>query len=264
MAEQPDASAIPDALTQTLDGILLPLGGRTALAAQRFNGDKAAIRLRADEVFTAASLAKIPIAIELARRIDLGHFTATERFDTADEPRVGGGGVLDYLDPATSLTLDDLCTLMLIVSDNTAANFLLNLLGMGEINETMSRLNLTHTRLARRFGDMEARAAHRDNVTTAGETLTLLSLIRGGALPGGRRIGAGRLSASRRATGSQKRLARRHILRCRAAQWAGRRLRLRCADDRPDRYSRCSRRRLPRHTRAVGRLVRGMMVSNER
>jgi beta-lactamase class A len=190
MAEQPDTTAIPDALTQALDGILQPLGGRTALAAQRFNGDKAAIRLRADEVFTAASLAKIPIAIELARRIDLGHFTATERFDTADEPRVGGGGVLDYLDPATSLTLDDLCTLMLIVSDNTAANFLLNLLGMGEINETMSRLNLTHTRLARRFGDMEARAAHRDNVTTAGETLTLLSLIRGGALPSGRRIGA--------------------------------------------------------------------------
>ncbi|HEU5347930.1 MAG TPA: serine hydrolase, partial [Ktedonobacterales bacterium] len=138
--ETPDSSKDAEALTQTLDGLLTPLGGRTALAAQRFPSDKAAIRLRADEVFPAAGLAKIPIAIELMRRIDLGQFTATERFDIADEPRVGGSGVLDYLDPAISLTLDDLCTLMLITSDNTAANFLLGLLGMGEVNETMSRL----------------------------------------------------------------------------------------------------------------------------
>ena len=120
---------------------------------------------------------------------------------------------------------------MLIVSDNTAANFLLGLLGMGEINETMSRLKLTKTHLARRFMDMEARAAHRDNVTTAGEMLTLLSLIRGGALPGGRRIGGDARGATTfdelkdwlpsTPTWPQKRLARRHVLRCRAAQWAG-------------------------------------------
>ncbi len=184
MAETPAPS---DALIQTLDGLLLPLGGRTALAAQCFTGEKAAIHLRADEIFPAASLAKLPIAVELIRRVDLGQFALDERFDTSDEPRVAGG-VLDHLDPATLLTLNDLCTLMLIVSDNTAANFLLGLLGMGETNETMSRLKLTHTRLARRFMDMEARAAHRDNVTTAGEMLTLLTLLRGGAMPGGRGI----------------------------------------------------------------------------
>ena len=177
-----------DTLTQTLDGLLIPLGGRAALAAHRFSGDKATIRLRADEVFPAASLAKIPIAIELMRRIDLGQFAASERLDTSDEPRVGGGGVLDWLDRDVPLTLHELCALMLITSDNTAANFLLGLLGMGEVNETMSRLKLTHTHLARRFMDMAARAAHRDNVTTAGDMLTLLTLLRGGALPGGRQI----------------------------------------------------------------------------
>ncbi|HEY7339241.1 MAG TPA: serine hydrolase [Ktedonobacterales bacterium] len=188
--ETPTPTDNSDALSQELDAMLQTLGGRTAVAAQCFTGEKAAIRLRADEVFPAASLAKLPIAIELMRRIDLGQFARDERLGTSDEPRAGGGGVLDYLDSATSLTLDDLCTLMLIVSDNTAANFLLGLLGMGEINETMSRLKLTHTHLARRFMDMEARAAHRDNVTTASEMLTLLTLIRGGALPGGKHIAA--------------------------------------------------------------------------
>ena len=209
------------------------------------------------------------------RRIDLGQFARDERFDTSDEPRAGGGGVLDQLDPATALTLDDLCTLMLIVSDNTAANFLLDLLGMGEINETMSRLKLTHTRLARRFMDMEARAAHRDNVTTAGEMLTLLTLIRGGAFPGGRRIAA--MLANQQLfdeladwlpadcpTGAQKRLARRYLFRRRAAQRARWRLRLCHLDDRARQYPRRPRRHLPRRANAVGRLVRRIAAPTER
>jgi beta-lactamase class A len=208
-------------LSQRLDAQLSNLGGRTALAARHFgrpnlshaSGRQNAhderdqhndhtpdasgasrseyeglILLRADEVFPAASLAKIPIAVELMRRADLGQFDLDERFDTSNEPRVGGGGVLDYLNPAVRLTLDDLCTLMLIVSDNTAANFLLDLVGMGEVNETLSRLNLAYTRLARRFMDFAARAAHRDNVTSASDMLALLSLIRSGALPGAGRL----------------------------------------------------------------------------
>ncbi|HEV8193455.1 MAG TPA: serine hydrolase, partial [Ktedonobacterales bacterium] len=183
-------------LSQRLDAQLASLGGRTALAARRFErpnsfrapgrqhaqdgqgqhedhipdvrpvDHEGLILLRADEVFPAASLAKLPIAVELMRRADLGQFDLDERFDTSAEPRVGGGGVLDYLNPGVRLTLADLCTLMLIVSDNSAANFLLDLVGMGEVNETLSRLSLTHTRLARHFMDFAARAAHRDNMTS--------------------------------------------------------------------------------------------------
>lgn len=200
-----------DHLTERIVAILAPLGGVTAVAArrlrpqprsagvadaQREDAGKARnavlladrVALRAEVVMPAASLIKISIAVELMRRADLGQYDLSERMDTALEPRVGGGGVLDYLNPDTRFTLHDLCTLMLIVSDNTAANFLLDLLGMGEINETMSRLNLDHTRLARRLMDFAARAAHRENQTTAAEMVTLLSLIRGGALPGGRDI----------------------------------------------------------------------------
>ncbi len=213
-------------LTARIAALLEPLGGRTAVAAQRFgplpgrrltitpaqampasaasdapadavergasaqaSGEVATgVSIRVDEVFPAASLAKLPIAIELMRRADLGQFDLGERFDTADAPRVGGAGVLDFLDPATRLTLGELCTLMLIVSDNTAANVILDLVGIGEVNESMQRLHLTHTKLARRFMDLAARATGRDNLTSAGDMLTLLSLIRGNALPGGRRL----------------------------------------------------------------------------
>lgn len=211
-------SADPGWLEAEVATILAPLGGRTAVAARRVgrpapralpvagsggrNDDQSDhapvatassappldVALRVDEVFPAASLAKLPIAIEILRRVDLGQFDLAEHVDTSDAPRAGGGGVLDYLDPETRLTLGDLLTLMLIVSDNTASNTLLDLMGMGEVNETMSRLGLNHTRLARHFMDYAARAAHRDNLTTAAEILTLMELVRGNALPGGRRL----------------------------------------------------------------------------
>jgi beta-lactamase class A len=210
-----------EVLLDRVAAILAPLGGRTAIAASRVasassrhlpivsspagassdeddrdhqperpvptsqsaNGSDALL-LRADDELPAASLAKLPIAIELMRRVDLGQWSLDERFDTSAEPRVGGGAVLDSLDPATRLTLRELCFLMLGVSDNTAANFLLDLVGMGEVNETCSRLNLSHTRLARHFMDFAARAAHRDNVTSAADMHALLALVRSGALPG--------------------------------------------------------------------------------
>jgi beta-lactamase class A len=232
MSDEPVRQAASAAsLTERIAALLEPLGGRTAVAAQRFGplpgrrlanalaangqrpdgetGDAQAdplereavdpspaspesvdleVSIRADEVFSAASLAKLPIAIELMRRADMGQYDLRERFDTSSVPRVGGAGVLDYLDPSTSLTLAELCTLMLIVSDNTAANFILDLMGMGEVNETLNRLHLPHTRLARHFMDTVARASGRDNVTSASDMLALLSLIRGNALPGGRRL----------------------------------------------------------------------------
>ena len=57
--------------------------------------------LNADETFPAAGLAKLPVAVEFLRRVDLGQFDLAERWDTSAEPRVGGSGVLDFLDPAT-------------------------------------------------------------------------------------------------------------------------------------------------------------------
>ncbi len=190
-------------LAEDVAAILSPLGGRTAFAARLFqpgatapppedNDHEAAppqgsdyqVALNADDIIPAASLAKLPIAVEFLRRADLGQFDLGERWDTSDESHAGGSGVLDYLDPATRLTLGELCTLMLIASDNTAANVLLDLVGMGEVNESLSRMQLPHTKLARRFMDFEARAARRDNLTSAGDMLRLLSLIQQNMLPG--------------------------------------------------------------------------------
>jgi beta-lactamase class A len=192
-------------IAEVIAAILASLGGRTAFAARLFGpGAKPSTRhaedveaplqaeadlqlaLNADSSFPAAGLAKLPIAVEFLRRVDLGQFDLAERWDIADEPRADGSGILDFLDRTTRLTLGELCALMLIVSDNTAGNILLGLVGMGEVNESLSRMGLAHTKLARRFMDFEARAARRDNVTSAGDMLTLLALVQQNLLPGAR------------------------------------------------------------------------------
>lgn len=202
MTAKDDASSTGEAvaLVERVAALLDPLGGQTTFAARRVRPTRSrsaaiasdsgatAVAIRADDELPAASLAKIPIAIELFRRADLGQVGLDERLDTSGEPRVGGGGVLDYLDPQVQLTVSDLCFLMLAVSDNTVANFLLGLVGMGEVNHTLERLHLEHTRLARRFMDVAARAAHRENVTSAADMVTLLSLLRSGAIPGAKRM----------------------------------------------------------------------------
>ncbi|HLZ21044.1 MAG TPA: serine hydrolase [Ktedonobacterales bacterium] len=222
MTQMPDddSLAAQNTLARRIAALLEPLGGRTAIAARRVpplvrspHAEAASehpestspagapsldIRIRADVELPAASLAKLPIAVELFRRTDLGLLNLAERFDTSGEPSAGGDGVLDHLDPSMRLTLNDLCFLMLALSDNTAANFLMGLVGIGEVNHTLDQLKLGHTRLARRFMDFESRAAYRDNVTSAADMVTLLALLRGGALPGAARLRE-MLSAQQRA-----------------------------------------------------------------
>jgi beta-lactamase class A len=204
-------------LAEDVAAILEPLGGRTAVAARLFlpktasNGrhsddDHGAapqdeldpqVTVNSDKTFPAAGLAKLPVAAEFLRRVDLGQFDLAERWDTSAAPRAGGSGVLDFLDSATRLTLGELCALMLIVSDNTAANVLLDLVGIGEVNESLSRMKLHHTKLSRRFMDFEARVARRDNVTTADDMVALLSLMHQNMLPDARWLRE-RLSAQQR------------------------------------------------------------------
>jgi beta-lactamase class A len=194
------------AVAEDITAILTPLGGRVAFTARLFrpearpatpqadDDDKTTpepgmdlqVALNAGEMFPAAGLTKLPIAVEFLRRVDLGHFDLAERWDASDEPRAGGSGELDLLGATTQLTLGDLCTLMLIANDDTAANVLLDLVGMGEINESASRMKLKHTKLARRFMDSAARVAWRDNVTSADDMLALLTLIQRNMLPGAR------------------------------------------------------------------------------
>jgi beta-lactamase class A len=106
----------------------------------------------ADRRFIAASTAKIPVMVELFRQIDAGKHTLGERFTLRDANRAPGSGIMLHLHDGMEFTLQDLVYLMISISDNTATNALIDLVGMAEVNATMRRLGMAGSALGRKMG----------------------------------------------------------------------------------------------------------------
>ena len=137
------------------------------------------ITVNGNESFPAASAIKIPILIEFYRKARAGTLDPAEFRTITDDVRVGGTGVLKELGEV-SLTLRDLATLMITVSDNTATNILIDITGMNDINMTLERLGLRTTRLLRKMQDYEAIAQGKENYSTPNEFTRLMEIMHTG------------------------------------------------------------------------------------
>jgi beta-lactamase class A len=85
----------------------------------------------------------------------------------------------------TRLTLRDLATMVVAVSDNSATNVLIDRVGMGNVNALMDSLGLKHTRLRRKMMDLKAAQEGRENISTPREMMTLLEDLSDGKLLNG-------------------------------------------------------------------------------
>ena len=130
------------------------------------------------EVFPQASSIKIAILLEVFKRAEEGALKLEERIDLAPDKKVAGSGILYFLGhPSLALSVKDLCVLMIVLSDNTATNLLIDRVGMESVNKRMNALGLPATRLRRRMMDLKAAAEGRENVSTPREMMTLLEKI---------------------------------------------------------------------------------------
>ncbi|MBI1749356.1 MAG: serine hydrolase [Acidobacteria bacterium] len=135
----------------------------------------------ADTVFPQASSIKIPILLELFRQAQAGALKLDERVDVKKAHMTAGSGVLlHFSDGGSALSLRDLAVLMIVLSDNTATNILIDRVGMQSVNDNLRRLGLTQTRLQRIMLDVEAQRASRENLSTPREMVALLELLDAG------------------------------------------------------------------------------------
>jgi beta-lactamase class A len=105
------------------------------------------VAIGADRQMETMSTIKIPLMIEVFEQIKAGKFKLTDKytFDAADLR--GGTGVIRSLEPGALLTVKDLITLMVIVSDNTATDVLYKMVGGPDaVNRRMEALGLQKTR----------------------------------------------------------------------------------------------------------------------
>ncbi len=104
--------------------------------------------INANEVMPAASTIKIPVMVEVFRQLQIGNFDLNHRVTLMPHDRDWGSGEIAGAPIGSTFSVSELLTQMIAVSDNTAANMLIRLVGRVHINATMRRLGLRHTRLA--------------------------------------------------------------------------------------------------------------------
>lgn len=131
------------------------------------------------ELMPTASTIKIAILCELFRQVEEGRVALDDPQRLPASARAGGSGILQEL-RSPVLSLRDLATLMIVMSDNTATNALIDVLGMDAVVRRMEGLGLTGIRLRRRMIDTEAARRGDENVATAADLASLLDAIRRG------------------------------------------------------------------------------------
>lgn len=137
---------------QDIRNLALEYDGIIGAAAKNFNTGET-IFVNADSLFPTASVIKLPILVELfsqakSKEVDLQKYVTVH-----DSIKVGGAGVLQNFDGDTKIKLIDAATLMIILSDNTATNIVVDQLGkehdekLNAVNDRMTSIGLKNTKL---------------------------------------------------------------------------------------------------------------------
>lgn len=127
-------------------------------------------------VFATASTIKLAILYELFKQADEGKLSLDAVRPLDRKQVVGGSGVLAEL-AAPAMPLRDYATLMVVLSDNTATNVLIDAVGMANVTSRMAALGLPETRLRRKMIDLGAALRGDENVSTPAELARLLEII---------------------------------------------------------------------------------------
>src|SRR5487761_114344 len=139
--------------------------------------------VNADTIFPQASSIKIPLLIELMRQAQAGKINLRDRVDIHRAALVGGRGVLQFFsDGGSSISIHDLAVLMVVLSDNSATNLLIDRVGMSNVNSMLAGLGLHNPRLARKMIDIAAEQSDRENRSTPREMATLVEQLNAGKL----------------------------------------------------------------------------------
>ncbi|MBX3202102.1 MAG: serine hydrolase [Labilithrix sp.] len=131
-----------------LETIARRFEGTLGLCSARIDGPDAVLEVGGDEVFPAASVIKIALALEVFCQVEEGALALGERVPLKASDKVIGSGVLAELTEGIAPTVGDLVYLAMAISDNTAANLLVERVGVFSVNARLAALGLEKTRLS--------------------------------------------------------------------------------------------------------------------
>lgn len=174
-----------DGLRRTLDGIIRDYEGTVGVSVRNLATGEA-LSIRGEEKFPSASLIKVSILVALMDEVRRGTLRLDDPITMIARDQVGGSGVLQHLHSGLELTVEDAARLMIIISDNTATNLVLDKVPMRAVWAKMDSLGLPATRIHSKTFlrstsvAMDSSVRYGLGVTTPDETVRLFTLLHEG------------------------------------------------------------------------------------
>ncbi|MBX7103600.1 MAG: class A beta-lactamase-related serine hydrolase [Gemmataceae bacterium] len=177
------------ALAAKLTGMISQHQGRVALVVQKF-GEPVVISVKPDEPMPTASLIKFPIMIEAYNQFAEGKAKPGDVCVLNKDDKVPGAGILtDHFTPGATFSLRDAVRMMIVWSDNTATNIVLDNIGIRPVNARMEAMGLRNTKVnskvyKRSSSSVDLARSEKFGLgsTSAGEMMQLLHLLHDGKL----------------------------------------------------------------------------------
>lgn len=133
-------------------------------------------QVNSDKAFVSASMIKLAVLCEYMHAVDNGQLDPADRVSLKNMKVVGGTGLIQT-ERHASYTYDELCRYMIMYSDNTATNALINKLGQDSVNERVQTLGCKNTSLNRQ---LMALNTNTENWISARDAATILYKIKNG------------------------------------------------------------------------------------
>ncbi len=132
-------------LEERIKAELASYNGTMGIYVNDFQGNK--VEINTDEEFETASTVKTFILGTLFDEVEKGNKNLSDKLIYTQENEIEGSGILRSLDYGVELTVKNVATLMIIVSDNIGTNMMIDYLGIDTINAFMQSYGFKHTKL---------------------------------------------------------------------------------------------------------------------
>lgn len=130
------------------------------------------INFNENVVVPSASTIKLFIMVCALQKVKEGVLSLEQRIEID-----GKYDIESVLEKGNSYSLEELITYMIVKSDNIAANLLIDILGLEDINKYIKSLGINNTLLQRKMIDHDSNKAGKDNYTTAYDLTHFLELL---------------------------------------------------------------------------------------
>ncbi len=167
-------------LTNRINDIIKNSSADIAVLVKDLKEDKVIFGYNEDKKYVSASIIKVPIMIEALSRVHSGEINLEDKFNISDDNKVDFSVITEQ--DLKECTFEELIEWMIISSDNTATNVLIDILGLENINDRIKKLNMKNTLLERKMMDFKAIEYGRNNYTSLNDMLRVIEGIYRGHL----------------------------------------------------------------------------------